>query len=147
MSLHDFIRLDDAGRAVIRTRAWSRVVQNGLGELANPNGPVKLAEAYLPAPCSWMMLAGSSVGAVSPAILSIQFGTLEGALTVIQPLSPVGFTLGVGGPVIAATSIIVTLQNPLGLTAGERISVCLSPTVWPHWAVPELPRQIATLAR
>ncbi len=150
MSAHDFIRLDDVGRAVIRTRAWSRVVEAGQGELANATAstpPVKLAEAYLPAPTSWMVLGGSSVGGISNAILSVQFGTLEGALTIPQPLFGQGFTVGLGGAVIAATSIVVSLVNPLGLAPGERLTVCIAPVVWPHWAVPEMPRQLAALAR
>lgn len=150
MSAHDFIRLDDVGRAVIRTRAWSRVVEQGTGELANATAstpPVKLAEAYMPAPIAWMLLGGSSVGAISNAVLSVQFGTLEGGLTVPQPLFGVGFTVGLQGPVIAATSLVVNLVNPLGLAPGERITVCIAPVVWPAWAVPELPRQLAALAR
>ena len=145
MSERDLIGLDDQGRAIISTRAWSRVLEANAGELVNqpPNAPIKLAEAYMPAPIAWMMLAGSSQGPASNVILSVAFGNVEGSINVPAPLAGAGFTVGLGGPVIAATSIVVSITNPGALVAGERISVSIAPVVWPDWPCPEQPRRLA----
>ncbi len=139
------VRVDELGRVVVQTRAWSRSVsqgQPGVPSTPSVREPFLLAEAFGPQPLGWLVSLVSSNPATNLVPL-VEVLSLEGG-----PPLPAGIISWpyVGQRPFAAQGVRVSLIGGTFAT-GERVSCTLAPSSWPAWMVPDSMPRLAALVR